>query len=123
MAHGGFSEEDMDLLVARYTDARGDVNYRALHEDVTRVTDASNVNFPTSNFVVHPDSTNWTLEDLVAEDKIQAKVVEKRIRMRDYFQDFDHLRKGFCTPGQVRTVLSLLNVEVWFGLARVVFTD
>merc|ERR1711959_254818 len=43
--------------------------------------------------------------------KIQAKVVEKRVRLNEYFQDFDPLRKGFCTAGQLKTVLTILQLE------------
>merc|ERR1719148_589681 len=29
----------------------------------------------------------------------------------EYFQDFDPLRKGFCTAGQLKAVLTILNLE------------
>jgi len=109
----GLTEKDVDLLVERYLDSRQCVNYRALHEDVTKAQEAIEMTkCPRSDLVLRPDPTKWTQADLTAEDKIQAKVVEKRVRMRDYFQDFDPLRKGFCTPGRVRTVLGILNLEV-----------
>jgi Ca2+-binding EF-hand superfamily protein len=42
--------------------------------------------------------------------KIQSKVVEKRIRLQDVFKDFDSLRKGFCTAGQLKTALTILGL-------------
>jgi Ca2+-binding EF-hand superfamily protein len=42
--------------------------------------------------------------------KIQSKVVEKRIRLADVFRDFDILRKGFCTAGQLKTALTILDL-------------
>jgi Ca2+-binding EF-hand superfamily protein len=43
--------------------------------------------------------------------KIQSKVVERRLRLGEYFRDVDQLRKGFCTAGQLKTVLTILNLE------------
>jgi len=34
------------------------------------------------------------------------------VRLVEHFQDFDPLRKGFCTLGQVKTVFAILKVEV-----------
>jgi Ca2+-binding EF-hand superfamily protein len=109
----GLTEEDLEVLVDRYTDTKDTVHYRALHEDVSKNGDVLDVTqCPQSLLVLRPDQYQWTQADLTAEDKIQAKVVEKRVRLRDYFKDFDHLRKGFCTTGQVRTVLAILGLEV-----------
>jgi len=37
--------------------------------------------------------------------------VEKRLRLYDQFQAFDPLRKGFCHPGQVKTVFSIMSLD------------
>jgi len=44
--------------------------------------------------------------------KVQARVVERRVRLVEHFQDYDPLRKGFCTIAQVKTVFALLKLEV-----------
>jgi Ca2+-binding EF-hand superfamily protein len=43
--------------------------------------------------------------------KLQSKVVEKRVRLYEHFQDFDNLRKGVCTIGQVKTVFTILGLD------------
>jgi Ca2+-binding EF-hand superfamily protein len=49
--------------------------------------------------------------------KVQAKVAEKRVRLYEYFQDFDALRKGLCTQGQVKTVFTILGIDKEIDLA------
>merc|ERR1712048_912367 len=58
--------------------------------------------FPQSPLVLRPDHTEWSHTDL--------DPLEKRIRLYEQFQDFDPLRKGFCTVGQVKTVFTILNI-------------
>ena len=43
------------------------------------------------------------------ELRLQAQVVMKRVRIEEFFRDFDKLRKGKVTVPQFRTVLSMLN--------------
>lgn len=43
---------------------------------------------------------------------LQAQVYERRVSFRDFFHDFDKLRKGFVSESNLRCVLSLLNFEV-----------
>jgi hypothetical protein len=43
------------------------------------------------------------------EKRLQAAVVMKRVRIEEFFRDFDKLRKGKVTVPQFRSVLSMLN--------------
>jgi Ca2+-binding EF-hand superfamily protein len=43
------------------------------------------------------------------EDRIRALVVMKRVRIEEFFQDFDKLRKGRVTQPQFRSILSQLG--------------
>ena len=52
------------------------------------------------------------------ELRLQALIVMKRVRIEEFFRDFDKLRKGKVTVPQFRTVLSMLNfplTEAEFG--------
>jgi hypothetical protein len=40
------------------------------------------------------------------EDRIRARVVMKRIRIEEFFHDFDKLRKGRVTGRQFQSILS-----------------
>lgn len=113
----GFTEQELDVLVERYTDrdrsVLNGVNYRTLHHDVMdREEAALDPPYPRSDLVLRPDSAEWTDADHTPEEKVQARVVERRIRIREWFSDYDPLRKGYCTAGQARSILSLLNVPV-----------
>ena len=44
-----------------------------------------------------------------AEERLRAAVLMKRVRIDEFFKDFDKLRKGKVTPNQFRSVLSMLN--------------
>jgi len=41
--------------------------------------------------------------------KIQAEVIMKRIRIREFFKDYDNLRKGIVSESQVRMGISFIN--------------
>ena len=46
------------------------------------------------------------------EERIQTQVVMKRVRIGEFFRDYDKLRKGKVTPNQFTTVLSILNFKL-----------
>jgi Ca2+-binding EF-hand superfamily protein len=43
------------------------------------------------------------------EDRIRSMVVMKRIRIEEFFRDFDKLRKGRITRSELKRILSILN--------------
>lgn len=47
-----------------------------------------------------------------AEDRIRAIVVMKRIRIEEFFYDFDKLRKGRVTKHQFKAILSSMNLNL-----------
>eukprot|EP00930_Biecheleria_cincta_P070949 TRINITY_DN5850_c0_g1_i1.p1 TRINITY_DN5850_c0_g1~~TRINITY_DN5850_c0_g1_i1.p1 ORF type:complete len:812 (+),score=125.16 TRINITY_DN5850_c0_g1_i1:97-2532(+) len=51
-----------------------------------------------------------TSQDVMA--KLQAIVAKRRLRLHDRFIDFDQLRKGVVTPGQMRTVLGIMRIDL-----------
>lgn len=53
------------------------------------------------------------------EDRLRALVVMKRVRIEEFFKDFDKLRKGKVTINQFTTILSMLN----FNLTEAEFTS
>lgn len=107
----GFTDEDLNLLVQRYITDNGDVHYLGLHNDISEVLDPKPPPFPRSDLILRPDDTEWDHSLLNPVKKIQSKVVEKRVRLTEIFKDFDALRKGFCTPGQLKTALTILNLD------------
>ena len=46
------------------------------------------------------------------EKKIQGEVVMKRIRISEFFKDYDPLRKGFVTEGQFKRILHVSNISL-----------
>ncbi len=47
--------------------------------------------------------------ELDAEKRLQAEVLEKRIRIGEYFRDFDKLRKGVISEAAVRSRSTFLG--------------
>ena len=43
------------------------------------------------------------------ESRLQATVVMKRVRIEEFFKDFDKLRKGKVTVPQFKSILSTMN--------------
>lgn len=112
---GDFSEEEMKLIIHRYRDGpdRDQVNYQALHDDVTdSIGKNAGEELPTSHFIPRANNLTWTQDTVSAEERIQARIVERRVRPRQYYQDFDPLRKGYISKHQARTVFSILNLDV-----------
>jgi len=105
------SDDDIDYMIQRYSTDGGDVHFQAIHNDISEVMNPEPPECPTSNLILKPDGTRWDHMTLNPVKKIQSKVVEKRCRLNEYFADFDPLRKGFCTAGQLKTVLTILNLE------------
>jgi len=100
------NDADLGLLCARYSTQAGDVNFKAIHDDISEVLDPKPPPCPTSDLYLKPDATQWDHMYLNPVKKIQSKVVEKRVRLKDFFADFDNLRKGYCTQSQLKTALT-----------------
>jgi len=43
------------------------------------------------------------------EKRLQAAIVMKRVRIEEFFRDFDKLRKGRVTKNQFKSILSMMN--------------
>mmetsp|Transcript_44320 Transcript_44320/g.96400 ORF Transcript_44320/g.96400 Transcript_44320/m.96400 type:complete len:507 (-) Transcript_44320:256-1776(-) len=113
-----FSQEDILVLAKAYHDGGTKeqdhfVNYLKLHNDVTSPNSfASGSPIARSTFVPRPEMVQWSLEDSTPEQRLQAQVVMHRLRLPELFQDFDALRKGYCTIRQVQTVCAILGVTI-----------
>jgi Ca2+-binding EF-hand superfamily protein len=46
------------------------------------------------------------------EERLRALVVMKRVRVEEFFRDFDKLRKGKVTINQFKSILSMLNFSL-----------
>jgi len=105
------SPSDLELICDRYATEGGDVHYMVLHNDVAELLDSFADEVPSSPLHIRPDDTEWSFDTTPILKRITAKVVEKRIRLKDVFYDFDPLRKGFCLPSQVKTCLTIMNLS------------
>ena len=55
---------------------------------------------------------NTTNNPLDVEKRLQAAVVMKRVRVEEFFFDFDKLRRGKVTKNQFESILSMLNFNL-----------
>jgi len=104
------SPADFKALCQRYATAGGDIHFIALHNDVSDVGHAPPPGFPTSPLHLRPDHTKWSHASLPSVDKVRAKAIEKRCRLKEHFQDWDPLRKGVCSPLRVKTVFTVCDL-------------
>lgn len=107
------------MIVQRYTgpieagNPGSILNYQALHDDVSEIQGAiADSKVPTSPFFPPEEFRQWSANSVGVVQRVTAAAVEKRLRMKDYFEDFDPLRKGFCTPTQALTVFGILKLEM-----------
>jgi len=108
-----FDRQEMDLLIDHYLTPENLLHYGRLDEDITEHMAASaSVPYPKSELIKRDDPVQWTHEQLHVVEKIQARVVERRLRLSEHFQDYDPLRKGFCSTAQVKTVFALLKISL-----------
>lgn len=107
-----FSEYEITRLVQRYKEEDGTINYRRMHEDITDAVDiVKDAPIPTSHYIEPARNETWSKEKYTILERVTAKVIEFRVRLMDYFLDFDPLRKGFCTVGQLDTVFGILGLK------------
>eukprot|EP00927_Polykrikos_kofoidii_P060702 TRINITY_DN55627_c0_g1_i1.p1 TRINITY_DN55627_c0_g1~~TRINITY_DN55627_c0_g1_i1.p1 ORF type:complete len:599 (-),score=78.67 TRINITY_DN55627_c0_g1_i1:161-1957(-) len=115
-----FSEDEMDLLVKRYTTDEGDIHFLALDKDLVAVELEPALFIPQRP----PVSGRPTLrsgrrlvlpEDPSGEDvieKLRTVVMDRRLRLNELFHDFDKLRQGVCPFHQVKTVFTVLRIAL-----------
>eukprot|EP00434_Breviolum_minutum_P010930 symbB.v1.2.009636.t1/scaffold617.1/size180324/2 len=82
-----FPPEDVELLAKNYMTNKGDVHFMAMHNDISEVTSHEPPDFPRSDLVLKPDESEWSQSRYTVVDKLRSKVVEGRIRIKEYFQE------------------------------------
>lgn len=109
-------DKGIDLLITRYGTDFVDgypirVHFQALHANVSETSRHYDAEFPSSPTGPAKGNVEWAQDELRALKKVAAKVVERRLRLDEYFRDYDPLRKGFCTKSQLRTVFAIINIS------------
>jgi len=125
------SDNDIEILMKKYGDPiSNEINYVVILNDAKDAgEDKHKVNYQTSTimfdkkkeFVPSLSSANnfytyqthflnidFNLKDTL--DKIKNRVKINRVRLSEFFEDFDKLRKGICTKAKFRTALDMANL-------------
>lgn len=117
-------EELLNVLLKCYTDNSNlnEVNYYEFCKDVDGQDDVTQSinNFHVSRFSQVPEAkntnpyiykdTNQGIEEVIG--RIQQKVKEERIRLREFLRDFDRLRSGNITNSQFRIGLNMAKLPL-----------
>lgn len=125
------SKEEMCLLLQRYTDENGFFRLHNLERDIeailadkeeTRKKLAQNaIPRPKSAPAARAKGRAKRLPALGGQGqrhkldvmtKLQCLVLDRQTRLQDRFVDFDRLRRGTCTFTQLKTVLTVLKIEL-----------
>ncbi|CAD8108204.1 unnamed protein product [Paramecium sonneborni] len=86
-------------------------NPKEVHPDDDFIEDKEGLDLISTLFTSKKLTDNInTLEQVLK--KIQGDVVMKRIRIREFYKDFDPLRKGLITESQFARILHLQNIPV-----------
>jgi len=108
------------MIVERYKSIQPDgtvlVDFMAMHHEVTSPEDIKlDAPIPTSHYTQPRYMLNdeWSSTKFSILERITAKVIELRVRLLDYFLDFDPLRRGYCTSKQFDTVFGILGLNMF----------
>lgn len=107
-----FEREEVELLIDHYLTDNGLVHFGQLHEDIAEHLTTDPPTFPKSELIKREDPSEWSQQMTGVAERIQARVVARRVRLMEHFQDFDPLRKGYCYPNQVKTIFSVLQIPI-----------
>ena len=126
------SDNYIDILMKKYGDPiSNEINYVVILNDSKDFGESKNVkkeehsmqklsdkefvpslssanNFYT--YQTHFLNLNFNIKDVM--DKIKHTVKINRIRLNEFFEDFDTLRKGTCTKAKFRTALDMANLNL-----------
>lgn len=126
------SDKNVDILMKKYGDPiSNEINYVVILNDaqgfgenknqkkeehsMQKLTDKEFVpslssanNFYT--YQTHFLNLDFNIKDVL--DKIKYTVKINRIRLNEFFEDFDTLRKGTCTKAKFRTALDMANLNL-----------
>lgn len=113
--------EEMDLLLRKYSNDSGEVNFAALDQDlIPFVEDSLDARHLASGRSTASPSRAEPAESPQEDatfvwsvvEKIKAVVNERRLRLHGTFQEFDRKSRGFCSMAQVNTVLTILKLSL-----------
>jgi len=114
-----FSEAEIRMLIAKYGSnftGTPTVNYRALNQDVSDleipVVDPVASGDADSHLYTERPGRSWRHDDISAMQRLQVKLFERQVRIRDVFRDFDLTKRGFCHVEKMRVVPTLLGLPV-----------
>ncbi|XP_053393487.1 uncharacterized protein LOC123564874 [Mercenaria mercenaria] len=115
------SPEDLKLLLRKFEDpATGDVNYPAFVQAVDQefvghtmddadLSQKGRTNTPVKERVATAADSNVSYEDLMS--RIRHIVLTNRLRVGEFFEDYDPLRSGSISKSQFRRGLGLLGMS------------
>lgn len=117
------SESDFKLLQEAYFEPlSGYVNYYKFIEDVDKSerVDGSTKSLygqeleaeMSKNFVNQKDSKELPLDVSTLMHRVKSIVVKNRIRLKEFFSDYDKLRHGYVTRAKFRTALNVAKLEL-----------
>jgi len=126
------SGRDEERLMRQYGEkTRGTINYFKFNTDVTRKSIPRSANIKTKHFADVPpsedsdiplgteylliSSSNYEPGQLnisAIQEKIKKQVYKERIRVNEFFRDWDHHNCGLVSEFQFRSVLPLLNLRL-----------
>jgi Ca2+-binding EF-hand superfamily protein len=110
------SDEEMRVILKKYTDGKPEngIDYHQFVLEVSKppeYRDTTRTWGDTTPLKPLPVAKEKPPEAMAVITKVQAIVLKGRIRLLEFFRDFDKLRSGLCLPEHFRTAISAAKVS------------
>jgi Ca2+-binding EF-hand superfamily protein len=110
------SDEEIRVILKKYTDGKPEdgIDYHQFVLEISKppeYRDMTRTWGDTTPLTALPQAREKPPEALAVTTKVQAIVLKRRIRLLEFFRDFDKLRSGICLPEYFRTAISAANVS------------
>ncbi|EFC38896.1 predicted protein [Naegleria gruberi] len=97
--------EELHLILDRYVDEKGDINYLRFHEEIENEIKIDD--YPDYRFERATPSIEEQVDEI--EKEIKKALIKYRIKLDESFRDFDRLRTGFITKAQFMSTLGAIK--------------
>ncbi|KAL9647370.1 hypothetical protein ABK040_011734 [Willaertia magna] len=99
------NQNELMLILSRFTNDKGDVNYLQFHKEIYKNEQVDTVYQETHRY--NTEEEYKEVED--TEREIKKALLKYRIKIDENFRDFDRLRTGYVTKEQFKSVLGAIK--------------
>lgn len=103
-------KEELQLILERYTNSSGFVNYEQFHEEIEGKADIEQCKSNNHGYYLASYDNAPFVEPEEVENLIRVMLMKYRLKIDECFRDYDPLRSGFITANQFKSALSSIKL-------------